>query len=191
MPLIFTNRSTASTVSTSILFTLAFVGVLFAVFVVTVILLRLPLRDALEDFNEKVKSINNEVRDAMSKYSEYLSCVANIRRGYRVLNFSENNVDKYDREIRVRRKHKTDMEKTRAVILEKYEDFLDDYTDVECYATAPYPYDFGMEKMEFEYYPPYLPDDRVVIDYLAPGNKIELSSDFVSKITLRMEEIYD
>ncbi len=191
LPLVFTNRATLGSVSTAIFFSLIFTGLLLLIFAVTVILLRLPLRNALSDFNAKVGEINKEVRDAMSKYSEYLSCVANVRRGYRVLNFSENNIDKYDKDIRVRNKHKTDMEKTRAFILDKYEDFFEDNVICDSLAVSPYPYDFGIENKEYDYYPPYLPDDRVFIDYLTPGNKVELSSDFVSKITLRMEEIYD
>ena len=191
MPILLSNRATFNTVSTSLLFVLLFAGLLLVVLVITVILLRKPLKDALSDFNAKVGEIDNEVRDAMGKYSDYLSCVANVRRGYRVLNFSENNVDKYDRDIRIRKKHKTDMEKTRASILDMYEDFYDVNVVPDDLSSAPYPYDFGIENVEYEYYPPYLPDDRIFIDYLAPDNKIELSSDFVSKITLRMEEIYD
>ncbi len=191
LPIIFTNKATYNTVSTAILFSLAFTGVLLFIFVVTVILLRLPLKNAISSFNTKVGEIDNEIRNAMNKYSEYLSCVANVRRGYRVLNFSENNVDKYDRAIRIRKKHKTHMEKTRALILDKYEDFLDDSVVFNDPAVAPYQYDFGIENKEYDYYPPYMPDDRFFIDYLTPGNKVELSSDFVSKITLRMEEIYD
>lgn len=191
LPLVFTNRANINTVSTALFFILIFTGLLLLILAITVILLRIPLKNALNDFNAKIKEINNEVRDAMNKYSEYLSCVANVRRGYRVLTFSENNIDKYDRDIRTRKKHRTDMEKTRAFILDKYGDFFDDSIVCEGPAVAPYQYDFGIDKKEYEYFPPYLPDDRVFIDYLTPDNKVELSSDFVSKITLRMEEIYD
>lgn len=191
MPLVFTNRATSNTVSTAVSFSLVFTGALLLVFVLTVIILRLPLKKALKDFNQKVREINDEVKGAMSKYSDYLSCVANVRRGYRVLNFSENKIDKYDREIRTRKKHKTDMEKTRALVIEQYEDFINENAVYDDLVVAPYQYDFGIEQKEYDYYPPYLPEARVYIDYLTPGNKIELNSDFVSKITLRMEEIYD
>ncbi len=191
LPIIFTNKATISSMSTSILFSLLCIAVLLVVLGVTVILLRLPLKKALNDFNEKVRGIENEVRDAMSKYSDYLSCVANVRRGYRVLNFSENSVDKYDRDIRIRKKHRNDIEKVRARVIDKYEDFLDDSLPLDDLMVVPYQYNFGIENREYDYYPPYLPDDRHFIDYLAPGNKVELPSDFVTKITLRMEEIYD
>lgn len=190
MPLVFTNRASIGTVSTALFVSLAFTAILFLVLAVTVILLRLPLKKALNSFNEMVNEINDEVRGAMKKYSEYLSCVANVRRGYRVLTFSESNVDRYDRDIRTRKKHRTDMEKTRAHIIDKYGDFLVDGIICEGPAVTPYQYDFGVDK-EYEYFPPYLPDDRVFIDFLTPGNTVELSSDFVIRITLRMEEIYD
>jgi hypothetical protein len=127
----------------------------------------------------------------MKKYSDYLSCVTNIRRGYKVLNFSANNIDRFDKDIRTRRKHRIDMEKVRAFIYDNYGDFVDE--DIVCdeLATLPYNYDFGSDRVEYDYCPPYLPDDVTSIDFLAVGNKVELPSDFVTKITLRMEEIYD
>ena len=191
VPLIFTNRANINSVSTAVFFGAVLTGILLVIFVITVVLLRLPLKNALGDFNNTVKDINDEVRGAMKKYSDYLGCVTNVRRGYRVLTFSENNLDKFDRDIRTRKKHKTDMEKIRAFILENYGDFLNEDLLLDDFAVVPYQYDFGIDKVEYEYHPPYLPDDRVFIDYLMPGNKIELSSDFVSKITIRMEEIYD
>lgn len=191
MPIVFTNRANIDTVSTALFFSLISTGALLLVFVITVLLLRLPLKNALSKFNAEAKEINDEVRDAMKRYSDYLSCVTNVRRGYRVLTFSENNIDKFDRDIRTRKKHKTDMEKVRAFVTENYGDFLDEDILCDDLAVIPYQYDFGIDKVEYEYFPPYLPDDRVFIDYLMPGNKVELSSDFVSKFTLRMEEIYD
>ena len=191
LPLFFSNRANIDTVSTAFLFCLTFTSVLFLVLVLTVIFLRMPLRKALRSFNANVKDIEDEVKDSMQKYSEYLSCVANVRRGYKVLTFSENNIDKFDRDIRTRRKHKNDMEVMRAFILDNYGDFLSDNIVCDELSYIPYNYDFGVENEEYDYYPPYIPDDRVYIDFLAAGNKIELSSDFVTDINLRMEEIYD
>lgn len=191
LPLILSNKTNPNTMSTAFLLGGVAVGLLAIVLGITVILLRLPLKKALNDYNQKAKEISDDVRAAMNKYSDYLSCVCNVRRGYRVIDFSANHIDKYDREIRTRMKHLTDMEKMRAMVLDKYGDFVDE--DIKCdeLSCASYEYDFGREKAEYCYYPPYLPDDNIYIDYLVPGNKISLSSDFVSRITLRMEEIYD
>lgn len=191
VPLLFTNRASFDTVSTALFFGFICSGALALIFVVTVMLLRLPLKRALNNFNQKVKEIGDDVRDAMKKYSDYLSCVTNIRRGYKVLNFSANNIDRFDKDIRTRRKHRIDMEKVRAFIYDNYGDFVDE--DIVCdeLATLPYNYDFGSDRVEYDYCPPYLPDDVTSIDFLAVGNKVELPSDFVTKITLRMEEIYD
>lgn len=191
LPLIFTNRANIDTVSTAFFFAALSVLILTVVLVITVIIMRLPLGNALKDFNDKAKDIDNDVRNAVKKYSDYLSCVANVRRGHKVLTFSENNIDIYDRGIRARIKHRKDMERVRAFVIDNYGDFISDDIQPDNPATIPYNYDFGTEKREYDYYPPYLPNDSVFIDYLTPGNKIELSSDFVSKITVRMEEIYD
>ena len=79
----------------------------------------------------------------------------------------------------------------KSILYDNYGDFIDE--DIECdeLATLPYNYDFGIDRVEYDYDPPYLPDERIVIDYLSAGNKVELPSDFVTKITVRMEEIYD
>lgn len=191
VPLLFTNRASFDTISTALFFGLICAVVLAAVLIITIFILRLPLKNALNNFNQKAKEVANDVRDAMRKYSDCLSCISNIRRGYKVLNFTSNNIDRYDRDIRTRKKHKMDMEKLRAFVYDNYGDFIDE--DIECdeLAILPYEYDFGNDRVEYNYYPPYLPDDGYVIDYLSAGNKVELSSDFVTKITLRMEEIYD
>ena len=191
LPLLFTNRASFDTVSTALFYGFICSAALAVIFVVTIILLRLPLKRAINDFNQKAKEVGDDVRDAMKKYSEYLSCVTNIRRGYKVLNFSENNIDRFDKDIRTRTKHRIDMERVKAFVYDNYGDFIDE--DIECdeLATLPYNYDFGIDRVEYDYDPPYLPDDRIVIDYLSAGNKVELPSDFVTKITVRMEEIYD
>jgi len=191
LPIIFTNRGNINTTSVVLMFVAIACALLVAVMAVAVILMRLPLKNALNDYNQKSREINNEVRSAMSKYSDYLSCVCNIIRGYKVQNFNANHIDKYDRDIRIRKKHKNDMEKIRAVLADNYGDFIDDrFIDNEL-SVAPYDYDFSREKAEYDYYPPYLPDDNYKIDYLEAGNTVTLPSDFVRKVTVRMEEIYD
>lgn len=191
LPLVFSNRTNVNTVSTAVLFSAAAVALLLVIFVVAVILMRRPLRKAMAGYNNKTKEIRGEVDSAMKKYSDYLSCVCNIIRGYKVLNFSSNHIDKFDRDIRIRTKHKNDMEKLRALLLDNYGDFINDDIKIDDTLVTPYDFDFGREKTEYSYDPPYLPDENYTIEYLEAGNRISLASDFVHKVTIRMEEIYD
>lgn len=191
LPFLLSNRGNAATFSTALVMSALALGVLLVVMIITVILLRLPLKKALRRYNGVASDIVEKVKDAMDRYSKYLSAICNIRRGYRVMNFSANNIDKYDRNIRTRQKHKIDIEKKRAIVIDAYGDFIDSDAEPDDTATKPYEFNFGDEKAEYRYDPPYLPEDCVTIEYLETGNKITLTSDFVTRISVRMEEIYD
>ncbi len=156
---------------------------------ITLFCLRIPVKKAVSGFNETALGILAEVKGAMTLFSEYLSLVCRVRRGYRVLNFSENNLDIYDVSINTRKKHRIDMEKMRAMIVDGYGDFIDAFAPGR--DILPYDYDFGRSSTEYSYEPPYLADDAVTIDYLEKGNTVRVPSAFVKSVSLRMEEIYD
>lgn len=156
---------------------------------ITLFCLRIPVKKAVSSFNETALVILAEVKGAMTLFSEYLSLVCRVRRGYRVLNFSENNLDIYDVSINTRKKHKIDMEKMRAAIVDGYGDFIDAFAPAR--DILPYDYDFGKSSTEYSYEPPYLADDAVTVEYLEKGNTVRVPSGFVKCVSLRMEEIYD
>ena len=54
----------------------------------------------------------------------------------------------------------------------------------------PYDYDFNL-KREYEYPAPFLAGDFRQVDFLMTGNKVEVPSSYVKRITLKMEDVYD
>ena len=57
-------------------------------------------------------------------------------------------------------------------------------------AVDVYPYDFS-RAVDFPYPMPYTPGMRCQIEFMQPGNSVQVPVDFVKRITVRREELYD
>lgn len=190
IPFITANLSTPEATSSALGILGFILSVLAISLVITVILLKLPLKKAIKDFNNTMRNVAEELNDGMRKYSKYFSLSCNVRRGHKVQRYAEKNVDEYTKSIRIRRKHQEDIRKTRAELEEKYSEFIGESKYYENTMIQPYDYDFD-RKIEYTYAAPFLTGFCKSIDFLEAGNRVEVPSGYITSISVRMEEIYD
>jgi len=190
LPLIFNNRSNINTVLTSLAIILASTVFISVVMFVVLLFLRRPIKKAIKEYNENVENITSDIKESVERYSKYLSALCNTKRGYSVLEYSKNCEDKYTRAIRIRKKHQEDIRKKRAELAESYSDFISYGISEDEETIMPYNYDFDRQT-EYAYPLEYPLGTAHQIEFLKLGNFAVSPTDFVKKITLTMEEIYD
>ena len=190
LPLLFSNMATRQSTRTAVAMILIMLAIVLIIMIVTLIVLRIPLVSAITDFNDEVTSALGRIRNTMNSFSKYFSAICNVRRGNAALYYHETHPDEFAKSIRIRKKHEEDIRKKRAVLLENYSDYILDRTYYDDDMIRPYDYDFNL-KREYEYPAPFLAGDFRQVDFLMTGNKVEVPSSYVKRITLKMEDVYD
>ena len=190
MPFIFANISTGQMAAASFGLSMGMVAILGLIMLISLFFLRYSVTSAVNAYNAVAQDIVRDIHDSMKKFSKYLSAICNVRRGHAVQNYSKNNVDFYTKSLRIRRKHQEDIRKKRADIAELYGDFLADSSYCDDTMSQPYTYDFD-EKKEYEYAAPFLKADYRQIEFISNGNYVTVPSRYVTKMLVRMEEIYE
>ncbi len=189
-PFIISNLSTPETTATVMGLLGISLFVMGVSLLITLIILKLPLKNALREFNNTMHGIADEITENMRGFSRYFSLSSNVRRGYKVQRYAEKNLDEYTKSIRIRRKHQEDIRKKRAELDEMYHDFIGDSKYCDNTMTQPYDYDFD-KKAEYSYNAPFLAGICRIIDFLEKGNHVEVPCGYITRIFVRMEEIYD
>ena len=189
-PFIVSNLSSSETIATSLSMLGVILALLAVALMITLIVLKLPLRKAVKDFQSTMHSVVDEINDGMRRFSRYFSLTANVRRGYKIKRYAAKNLDEYTKSIRIRRKHQEDIRKKRAELEEMYPEFIGDSKYYENTMIQPYDYDFD-KRVEYEYAAPFLAGFCRNIDFLEKGNHVEVPSGYITDISVRMEEIYD
>ncbi len=190
MPFLFSNNGTINTITTAIGLSGVMLGVLLVIMVVALFFLRSSIVNAVKDYNNRMHEIMNEIQTSLQKVSSYLSALCNVRRGHAVQNFATENLDEYTKSLRIRKKHKEDIRKKRAYLVEDYGDYFGDKTLCDETMSRPYDYDFD-RKTEYSYPAPFLAGDSRQIEFISRGNMITVPSSYVTRILVRMEEIYE
>ena len=189
-PFLVTNLSGGVLASFSIGILGVVLGVLVMVLIITLVLLRLPLLTALKDFNDTMQDILCDINSSLKRFSGYFGYLCNVRRGYKVQRYAEKNLDEYTKSIRIRRKHQEDIRKKRAELEEIYQEFIGDSKYYDNTMIQPYDYDFE-KRVEYSYEAPFLSGFCRNIDFMEVGNKVEVPSGYITRVSVRMEEIYD
>ena len=190
LPFLFANGSTVRTVSTAIVLSAAMCGVLGIILLVALFFLRSTIVNAVREYNGAARGIINDINDAMKRFSKYLSASCNVRRGHAVQTYADKNLDEYTKGLRIRKKHQEDIRKRRAQLKESYGDYFGDRSCCDETMCRPYEYDFDM-KTEYAYPAPFLSGDCRQIEFVSNGNFVTVPSSYVTRILVRMEEIYE
>ena len=189
IPMFLSNMDAQDGTLFSLLF-MAAGGVLLAVLAVAVLwCLKRPLKVAYSDYNGIMKGIVNDVEGSLTQYSKYLSHACNMMRGSSVLNFRKDVESPEAAQIRVLKKHETDILCVREELHEIFGSFLPegkpDLDDVEAY-----PHDF-FRPQDFAYPMPYSADQRTQIEFFQSGNLVQIPVDFIKAMRIRREELHD
>lgn len=190
LPFILANRETSKMTSTVVALSLALLGVLAVILVVSLFVMRSSVLNAVREYNSTAKGIINDIRSAMKEASKYLSASCNVRRGHAVKNYADKNIDQFTKSLRIRKKHQEEIRKIRAHLAENYNDYLAGYSYCDEAMSRPYDYDFD-QTTEYSYPAPFLAGDCRQIEFMSSGNLITVPLSYVKSITVRMEGIYE
>ena len=190
LPFLFDNNGSAKTVTTAILLCGAMMFALAVVMVVALFIMRSTVINAVRGYNNAAHEVMNDIYSSLRRFSQYLSASCNVRRGHAVQNYAEQNVDEYTKSLRIRKKHLEDIRKTRACLAEGYQDYFGDRSYCDETMARPYDYDFD-QRTEYAYPAPFLAGDCRQIEFISSGNFVTVPSSYVTRISVRMEGIYE
>lgn len=190
LPLLFNNLSDAENTMWSLAIMGAAVLLLAGVSVVCLLFLRGGLRELYRSFNRLMHGINGEIDGSLALFSRYLSHACNVMRGFSVLNFLARNEDPDTMRIRVLKKHLADIRRTREELREVFGRYVVENADIDPNKVDAYLYDFS-RAVDFPYPVPYSEGMKCQIEFMQPGNTVQVPVNFVKRITVRREELYD
>ena len=176
------------------MFSLTVVGVaaaaIAAVAFVTLGFLRGALVKLFKRFNRTMHGIGNDIDDSMAQYSQYLSHMCNVRRGFAVVNAVKQHHDPVKDQMSIYRKHMIDIETVRATLRETFGHFMVDPPTVALDNIHEYDFNFDLPT-SYLYTAPYTEGKARTIEFLQAGVTAEIPVDFVKSITARREELYE
>ena len=190
IPLLFNNLSNVENIMWSLVITGAAVALLAGVSVMCLLFLRGGLRELYREFNRLMHGINGEIDGSLALFSRYLSHACNVMRGFSVLNFLAQNEDPDSMRIHVLEKHLGDIRRIREELREVFGRYVCENADIDPNKVDAYLYDFS-RAVDFPYPVPYSEGMKCQIEFMQPGNTVQVPVNFVKRITVRREELYD
>ena len=190
LPLLFRNLSSGENAAWSLAVMGASVLLLAAAGFVCLLFLRGALRALYRGFNRLMHGINGEIDGSLALFSRYLSHACNVMRGFSVLNFLARNEDPDTMRVRVLKKHLADIRRTREELWEVFGRYVSEQADIDPNKVDAYLYDFS-RPVDFPYPVPYSEGMKCQIEFMQPGNHVQVPVDFVKRVTVRREELYD
>ncbi len=190
LPFLFSNRGTPATTTTALVLSGGMLLILAVIMLVTLLVMRTSVVKAVKSYNNLAHTILNEIHGSMKQFSKYLSSFCNVRRGHSVQYQAEKDVDVYTKSLRIRKKHQEDIRKKRAYLAEDYRDYFGDRSFCDETMSRPYDYDFD-QKAEYAYPAPFLAGDFRQIEFISNGNFVTVPSSYITRISVRMEGIYE
>lgn len=184
-PAVFTGEPTTA-------MAIAMAGAVLLLVLVAVVCLfvqRGTLRRQLRGYNDALRGISAAIRANMGRYSAYLGHVCSLMKGNTVDNCLKESCDEAQRLCKIYRKHIVDICELRAQWGLTFSQFLQAGQERDVDA-QPFGFDF---KRTLTYRYPItggqLHSSRV--EFLQKDNYIELPVDYIRRVTLRREELYD
>ena len=190
LPFLLKNVRSIVTLSSTLVLSGVMVFILAAILFVALLFMRRSVKNAVSSYNNVMHGIVGEIQATMKEFPKYLSAFYTVRRGHAVQNCAKKNLDEYTKSLRIRKKHLEDIRKRRAFLEEEYGDYIGDYTFCDEAMSRPYEYDFD-QRTEYPYPAPFLAGDCRQIEFMSSGNFVSVPSSYVTKISVRMEGIYD
>ena len=185
------NNANGKNIPGTLILNAAGLLILSGVAMIALVCLRRALKNKLKGFNLTMRGIVSSIIGSADQFGKYISHACNVMRGYSVLNYRAENEPEQTREIRLLRKHISDIEYARESMAEVFGPIADSsMLPDEIEEVEPYNYDFS-RSTDYSYPIPFSHSDRRKIDFLQPGNTVEVPVAFVKSITVRREELYD
>jgi hypothetical protein len=189
LPLLFNNLDDEDTLIMSLVIMAACVGLLAVVSFVCLFFLRGSLRTLYRNFNRMMGDINQDIDDSAAVFSSYLSHACNVMRGFSVINYRASTEDPDSLRIRVLKKHMADIQRTREDLRAVFGPYMSGTVAPDA-KVEPYSYDFS-RPIDFPYPIPYTDGMKTQIEFMQNGSTVQIPVNFVKRITVRREELYD
>lgn len=174
--------------------TLILLGVLMGLFavgaIVTLFFLRSGLTGKFREYNEVVHGVDVQLHQAMGKYTKYLTHACNMRRGYGVLNAVQESVNPDVQTVTLYMKHIADMERAKDENKDVFGQFMVGKKDVRHEDATPYTWNFDKAE-DYQYPLPYTEGTVRKITFVQSGVEATVPVDFVKRIVVRREELYE
>lgn len=185
LPLLFGNAETPAGVAGAWTVTGVAMGVLALIGLVFLWVQRKRLRDRILHFNKEMSDILEEIHMGLQAFSRYLGHACNVRREFSVFRYLERDTR---RKQNILKKHLHDVEEqirhVNALFTTAVDpgEFISD--DVQ-----PYDFDFT-QPASYVYEIPYEDTDSRV-EFIQRGHTVTVPIDYVQRVTLTREELYD
>lgn len=165
---------------------LAALGFLLLALVICIIVFRMQIVNVFKSFNKLIKDILKEINENLLLYSDYISKSTNVMRLNSIISMfgkgRKNNIRTYE-------KHIKEIDDTIEYTYAMLYDYLSPLNSIEVDSTEDkYEYDYADRKAA-TYDMPVL-EGNSKIKYLENGNIINVPIDYVSEISLELEEMY-
>ena len=190
LPLIFDNLKISKSAVIALLITAASISIFALIAYICLFFLRKALKDLLKKFNGCMRIFETDIDNSFALYSKYLSHACNVMRGYSVLNYRKQNEDPNSLNIRILTKHLEDIKGTQAELRDTFGRFMTGKYIFDEKEAEEYDFDFTRQ-VDFVYPLPYSDENIRKIEFLESGNDVFVPVNFVKRISLRREELYD
>lgn len=158
--------------------------------VVCLVCLRSGLKKSLEHFNGVMKDIVDQLQNAMTQFSHYLTGVGSVKRGMAALSYYREHEHSDVLQIRIRKKHMQDVERCRQELQGVFGAYLTDDSFADPSLTEPYDHDFS-RSVDFGYPVPYTEGTERTIEFMQPGYDVTVPVDFIKRIKVEVEGLYE
>ena len=189
VPMFFSNHADEKQTELAWTFFGIGAGILLLTAIVALFFLRRPVKQGYRNYNGIMRSIENEVDGSLRQYSLYLGHACNVMRGYSVLNYRNEKERPEVTRMRIYRKHLADIESRRLELSDIFGTLLP-ANALEVDLSKGFDYDFT-RAVDFAYPMPYKAGQQTSIDFLQKGNQVDVPVDFIRRILIRREELYE
>ena len=189
VPMLVLNREISQFMAITGAFACGAVIILAVIGLICLFVLRSSLLMLIRNYNAVMNRLVAQVHSSIGQFSNYLSHLCNMMRGYSALNYRNENVRPDVIEERTLQKHLLDIRQARTD-MEGVFGMLRKGSRVNLGKVEPYEYDFT-RKADYEYPLPFNKTMARNIAFMQPGYEVEIPLDFIRSILLRREELYD
>ena len=167
----------------------ASIGVIILIALVCFLIQRAKMRKKIRTFNDAIRGISTTVRSNMERYSEYLGHVCSLMKGNVIDNSLKEDCDDVESKCKIFNKHVVDIKDLRAEWGLTFSQFLE--PDQERNVEAQ-PFGFDYRNPVTYRYPITSGDVHTrQVEFLQPDNYVELPVNYIKRVTIRREELYD
>lgn len=165
------------------------VAAIIGIALICFLIQRARMRSEIRTYNDALRGISATVRSNMERYSAYLGHVCSLLKGNVIDNSLKEDCDEVQSKCKVFQKHIADIKELRADWGLIFSQFLE--PDQERNVEAQ-PFGFDYRNTVTYRYPITSGDMHTSrVEFIQPDNFVELPVNYIKRVTIRREELYD